>query len=384
MRGATEKTVLFVTNIPTPYRIPLLNVLRDQLAEMGYGLCVVFCATGYRRRKWTVDLADSRFDYEVLHSEGIAPGGNAERTVFLYGGLLRLFWARRPAVVIVPSFAMATVKAWLLHRARGVPYVIWSGSLRRPGERERAWRRWQRTLLARQAAGGVAYGTRARDYLAGLGLPEGRIEIAINTVDTSFFREETDRLRARRPAPEPGVLLCLGHLTRGKRVDLLLRALPSVVRARPDVRLEIVGEGPDRARLEALAARLGVAPWVRFEGFRQKAALPSYLARAACLLFPSTYDVWGLVLNEAMAAGVPCLASPHAGATRDLIEDGVTGCVVDFSDTARVAERIGWVLDHPAEATAMGRRARCKILRHATLERSAAGFVRAVEKVLAP
>ena len=82
---------------------------------------------------------------------------------------------------------------------------------------------------------------------------------------------------------------------------------------------------------------------------------------------------------EAMAAGVPCISSVHAGATVDLIEDGVTGFAVDFSDTQRVADKFAWLLDHPEEGNALGQRASRFISEQVNISKSAGGFVEAIQ-----
>ncbi|MDX1420585.1 MAG: glycosyltransferase [Rubricoccaceae bacterium] len=369
--------VLLVTNVPTPYRLPLFERLSAQLRAEGLRLTVVFSAEGYARRRWEVDLSACGFDHVVLASEGRRVGRTSERTMFLFRGLAREVRARRPAALIVPGFSVATVQAWWLSVTRGVPYLIWSGSTE--GRFGSPWRTWLRSRLARGAAAGVAYGSRAKAYLERLGLPPERVEIAVNTVDTSFFAEAVDAAR-RDAAPDDGLqtLTYIGYLSRRKGVEKVFDVVQTLAQERDDVVLDVVGDGDERAALEAYARAAGLADRVRFHGYQQREALPPFLARSRGLLFQTDFDIWGLVLNEAMAAGVPCLASVHAGATHDLVEDGVTGFAVDFADREAAAAKVRWLLDHPAEAAAMGQRARRHVAAHASLEASAAGFVRAV------
>ena len=118
-----------------------------------------------------------------------------------------------------------------------------------------------------------------------------------------------------------------------------------------------------------------------FEGFRQKSEVVEHLDRASCFLFPSEFDIWGLVLNEAMAAGLPCLASIHAGATADLIVDGVTRFAVDFIDSRKVSDLVEWILDNPREAKLIGDKASAFISEQATIQKSAVGFVGAISRL---
>lgn len=369
--------VLLVTNIPTPYRIPLFNELARQLECAGYALKVAFSATGYARRKWEIDLGECRFEYAILHGRKLRLG-SAENVVFGFPGLGRLIDCERPVVVVTSGFSPATTELWFRNLVRRTPYVIWSGAIDSPGRPISRLRRWQRTLLVRRAAGFVAYGSRARDYLVSLGAEEKRIHIGINAVDIGFFSRQVDKWRARVEKEDRHELLTIGAIAQGKRLDLLLKAAAVLSRSRSDFGIRFVGEGPERDRLETLTAELGLGKHVRFEGYCQKGEIPRFLAAATCFLFPSNYDIWGLVLVEAMAAGVPCIASIHAGATHDLIREGQTGFAMDFADSASVAERIAWILDNPAEAAGIGRAGRSFVEENVTLEVSARGFVDAI------
>jgi glycosyltransferase involved in cell wall biosynthesis len=372
--SSAGRKVLFVTNIPTPYRLPLFNEIADQLAVLGYGLKVVFAASGYARRRWSVDLGECRFEHEILGSRGVSLAGS-ESPSFWYAGLYALLRREQPAVTVVTGYSPATVKLWLRSLVIKTPYVIWSGTIASAQERIGLLRALQRRLLVRRAVGFVAYGSLARDYLVSIGARRECISVGINTVDTGFFRREVAALRR---APAPPECLCVGDLTERKRPDLALRAFAAASRDHPAALLTFVGDGPLRESLATLARELGVAERVQFAGFRQRAELPAFLARARCLVFPTGFDIWGLVLPEAMAAGVPCLASVHAGATHDLVIEGKTGFAVDFADTAVAAARLEWFLGHPAEAAALGDACRRHIEERANLQTSAAGFVAAI------
>jgi len=111
--------------------------------------------------------------------------------------------------------------------------------------------------------------------------------------------------------------------------------------------------------------------------------LPYYLSRSSCFVFPTTFDIWGLVLVEAMAAGLACIASLDAGATHDLIKDGQTGLAVDFSDPESVTDKLDWLLNHSDLCARMRQQAKSFIEERATIKKSAEGFITAIEKALA-
>ena len=377
-----SRLVLLVTNIPTPYRIPLFNEVARLLKEHGFLLKVVFGAWGYARRKWQIDADAFEFDYEILPSRRFYIGKN-ESVSLTYGGLFGVLRRERPMVTIITGYSLGTVKLWLRNLAVRTPYVIWSGAIETEGGRLSALRILQRRLLIRSAVGFLAYGSRAKRYLERLGAERDRIAVAINTVDTAFYRDRAVERRAGPDSSSGNTLLCLGDLSARKRVHLALRAVKHLSSLRQDFLLRVVGDGAERAALEGLARDLEISHLVQFDGYKQKDEVADVLASTRCLLFPTAFDIWGLVMVEAMAAGVPCIASVEAGATEDLIEDGVTGFAMDFSDVAAVAEKIAWLFDHPGDAHKMGGAASAFIRDNASVRRSAGGFLKAVKSVTA-
>lgn len=374
--------IILITNIPTPYRIPLFNELSRQLEDKGFRLKVIFGALGYPRRKWIIDMSECKFDYEVLSSKTI-PSSNPEKISFTYSGLYHIISRECPSVFITNGFSIAATKLWWRSLFKKTPYIIWSGAISRNNVHDSPVRRLQRKTLIKRASGFIAYGTKAKEYLTSLGAKEDRIEIGINTVDTDFFQNETRRIRSNMVREkEKRYLLYIGHLTRGKRIDRLFYALRELlIKYRGDFLLKLVGSGPEMDNLNNLANQLNIIRLISMEGFKQKEEIPEYIAEADCFLFPSEYDVWGLVLVEAMAAGLPCIASVHAGATHDLIKDGVTGFAMDFSETEKVAEKINWILDNPELSKNIGRNASCFAEKNVNIEKSALGFVKSITSV---
>ncbi|MGI0011389.1 MAG: glycosyltransferase family 4 protein, partial [Nitrosopumilaceae archaeon] len=217
------------------------------------------------------------------------------------------------------------------------------------------------------------------EYLVSMGASPDKVQIFINTVDTEFFTEATRRIRQHlTPIHDKKRLLYVGELSSRKNVINLLKIMQVLSRTRSDFVLDIVGDGEDGVLLKKYVHENRLTDFVEFHGYKQKPEIPFFMAGAHCFVFPTHFDIWGLVLNEAMVAGLPCLASVHAGATHDLIEDGVTGFAMDFSQTEKVAEKIGWLLENPNDAKQIGQNASRFIAEHASLEKSVSGFVKSI------
>lgn len=375
------KKVVIVTNVPNPYRIPLFNEIHSQLLGHGIELKVLFGSESYSRRKYKLNLAECSFTYGFLDSAKYNLG-NVEKTLFSYKKIIPVLKAENPDCVIMSGFSLGTTRLWFYSLFHKVKYIIWSGTIICKGKNDSLLRRLQRKILASGASGFIAYGTSATKYLQSLGIKKENINIAINTVDTTFFRNETAKLRKDRIADAKFHLTYIGYLSARKNVTRLLEIVKDLKMTRNDFILDVVGDGDDKPNLEKFVQMNGLSEFVCFHGFRQKAEIPVYLAKSSCFLFQTDFDIWGLVLNEAMAAGLPCLSSANAGATIDLIKEGETGFVIDFANKSEAVRRISWVLDNPEEAKRIGEKAKSFIDKEASLHVSAAGFVKAIVRSL--
>jgi len=381
MRRENSNKVFLITNIPTPYRIPLFNELDKQLEEKGLKLKVIFGSLGYRHRKWKIDLSECKFDFKILPSQCITLF-NHEKVLFTYRGLLRLIKKENPKIVIANAFSIATTKIWLYSWFRRIRYIIWSGAIESKKRPDSKLRKIQRKLLIKRAGGFIAYGKRAKEYLINLGASPEKVEIGINTVDNDFFQRGVEKYRSTlEKRNSKKILLYVGYLVKRKRLDLLLKAIKILATKRDDFILKIVGDGTEKENLIKLVGYLGIARFVSFEGYKQKEELIKYYGEADCFLFPTDFDIWGLVLMEAMAAGLPCIVSFNSGATHDLIIHSNNGIIINFAQLEEVADKINWLLSNPDKAKEIGRRAANLIANCATIGISCGGFLRAILQI---
>lgn len=164
-------------------------------------------------------------------------------------------------------------------------------------------------------------------------------------------------VRPLAPRSEVPLIVHLGRLKAYKSVDVLLRAMPKVLAQHPTARLAIVGQGPDRPRLERMSWSLGLARSVRFYGYLERTLRDRLLAQAWLAVCPSAFEGYGLVCVEANARSVPVIAANVPG-LRDSVSDGVTGVLVPHGDAGRLAEEMSSLIDDPARREAMGRAGR--------------------------
>jgi glycosyltransferase involved in cell wall biosynthesis len=161
---------------------------------------------------------------------------------------------------------------------------------------------------------------------------------------------------------DPPRLACVGRLARDKGFDLAVRALAEVIRRYPSARLCLAGDGPERASLAALATRLGVAHAVDFPGWSDRSAqlarVFDLISNSTIIVVPSRWmEPFGLAALHAAQCGRPVVAS-RTGGLLDIVEDGVTGLLVEREDAAGLASAICALLSGPDRTREMGLAAR--------------------------
>ena len=223
------------------------------------------------------------------------------------------------------------------------------------------WKESAKSLLIPTLFDSAITGGRAhRRYLDQLGFSSHRIARFYDVVDNSSLAAETAALRLRPPQelalPRP-YFLYVGRLAAEKNVGGLVAAWIAYRESGGTWPLVLVGDGPEAASLRTLVGASRFADDGHFAGHRSSHELPLFYAFAGCFVLPSTREPWGLVVNEAMAAGLPVIVSTRCGCAEDLVEPSGNGFVFDPADPAQLAARLHAVSGlTPEHLDAMGRR----------------------------
>lgn len=227
---------------------------------------------------------------------------------------------------------------------------------------------------------------RARAWLlpASQELATRLVELGANADQVRLERVGVDlrKLAFHVPSREPRQkLVTLARLVAKKGIDDALRALARLPRR---VRYDVLGDGPERARLEALARELGLSGRVRFHGWRSRAEALARLQEADLLLAPSVVTQSGereaipSAILEAMALGVPVVSTRHAGIP-ELIADGVSGMLVAERSPTALAARLRFLLESPGEREQLACNARAVVARAHDLDTQTARLVATYE-----
>ena len=286
----------------------------------------------------------------------------------------------RPKVVLVPGYyTLPAIAAALWARFHGRSSVLMSETTAFDHRRVRA-REWMKKLLIRALFQWAVTGGKAHvRYLRQFGFPRRRIVGCYDVVDNDVISRGVAEAQAsgcHDRTSQPSFLF-VGRLAEEKNVAGLLRSWVAYRDAGGTWPLVLAGDGPLRLELEELAHRSRWGHEVTFPGLKSLRELIPFYAAAGCFVLPSTREPWGLVVNEAMAAGVPVLVSRRCGCREDLVAEGENGFSFDpgneVSLSALLARMEGLA---PAERTAMGRRSEEIISRY-----TPRGFGRAIASI---
>jgi glycosyltransferase involved in cell wall biosynthesis len=196
----------------------------------------------------------------------------------------------------------------------------------------------------------------ARELTANGGVPADRIEILPCALDEIWQRQYSLRDGEPVATAGPPALLTVARLAKSEKykgIDSVIRALPDVARQHPDVAYDVVGDGDDRARLEAIAREAGVSDRVRFRGRLWPDELAAAYRDCTFFVMPSSKEGFGIVFLEAALFGKPSVAGNHGG-TPEVVEDGVTGMLVDREDIPGVSRAIRLLLSDNRLRARMG------------------------------
>ncbi|MBZ5653926.1 MAG: glycosyltransferase family 4 protein [Acidobacteriia bacterium] len=343
-----RKTVI-ITEIIAPYRIPVFNTLARCT---GVDLHVIFLAeTDRTLRQWRIYTDEILFSHEVLPSW--------RWRAWIHNFLVnRRLWsalnAANPQTILCGGYNyLAYWEALWWARWRNVRFVLWTESNQHDKRSGLAGVEWLKRYFVRSCNAFVVPGKSSFDYLRTLGASDHAIFTAPNAVDGAFFATQAEEVK-RQPAAfrerfglPRRFILFVGRLVREKGVFDLIQAYAKLGSdLRSEVGLVFAGDGASKEALAEQAKQIepGV---ICFPGFVQREDLAGLYGLAEALTLPTHSDPWGLVVNEAMACGLPIVVTNVAGCASDLVVEGWNGCVVPPADPSRLSAAIRSLLSQP-------------------------------------
>jgi len=357
--------VAWLTNAPSGDQIDLLTAFA---ASPEVDLKVIYCSS--HSVKGDIDACAPNGRGISLNGWQIPwPKGG----FFLNPSIITTLTRSPCEVLIISGYAHPTMQLAMLVRVlQKKPWVLFA---ERPGLNKRNyWGRFARKLamfMVRSANGVIATGHLAREAFA------LQLGPTANVFSLPYLIDHNDFLSIGRnhkvPSRTVSFMTC-AELVPRKGLDVLIKAFQHAAQSNSDIGLTIVGDGTERQNLGA-SIKDEYRERITFRGAVPYSERAKVFAEADVFIHAARHDGWGVVIQEALAAGLPVIGTRQTGAAYDLVEDGKNGFLIDAEDVVTLAQRIIWFADHREEITRFRDQARATVAR-LTPEWGAAELVR--------
>ena len=369
-----------------PYHMARTAAAADHFKKSGYTVVAIELCDQEETRDWKIDRLKLPFKLITL-----APGCKLPDKSLAIAGMSsrlgRLLADIVPEVVVVAGYDRPEMRAALKwgEKNRKITVLMSESKF---GDRPRPfWKRWILKRILSRVDAALVSGTRSLEYFVAHDMPRERIFGHYGAVDNAFFIKKSHeaRLKNDRPPyiPAGNYFIASSRLIEErknlKRMFLAYAKYRGMTKGEP-WQLVVCGDGEDRHILEEFVKKNSIKGII-FSGFQQVERLAGYYAYAGCFVHAAVREPWGLVVNEAMASGLPVLVSDRCGCACDLVKQGVNGFIFD---PFNVDELAGLMLKmaslSPAERAAMGDASQ-KIIDDWSPERFADGLWKALTSV---
>jgi glycosyltransferase involved in cell wall biosynthesis len=360
---------------PYPVKLPLFDIVCTKTD----GIVLFSSKYSIEHPEWNIDeiLEQVRFKYRFLP-------GFAIRGTHIRPSVLWYLWRYKPDVIVAGDFFLQTLFALIYACLFRSKILIHSNATRQTGVMH-AKRKWFRQWLVRHCDGFIAASSETKKYLCELGAKPDTVFISIQTIDVHRWKQlvEEEKKSQDNLKSELGlndkVIIYVGRLVSFKGVHLLIEAFHRVAEMIHNVSILLVGGGSEEAKLKEYCKQKNLSEKIKFVGYKQPRELPQYYAVADLFVFPTLGEPFGLIVNEALASGLPVICSPFAGAA-ELIQEGENGYIVDPRDTKKLSEVLATVLtdENLLQSLKLGA---LDSIENFTIEKSAEQFLKAIEFV---
>jgi glycosyltransferase involved in cell wall biosynthesis len=368
-----------LTNIPSPYRRSMWNSYSEL---SGITIDVYYCSQRESDRRWRVGEPKSfTGNIEEIFLKGI--------TFFRYfhinPGIIKL--AKNYDIWVIGGYSTpSAILLILLCLILNKPYVIVFDGInpKKLKENENPLKFLLKKLLVRKCSAFFANGQVGRLYGLKLGVSEEKIYNQYLSVDLKKFmvglpskKAVRNKIREDYRIPADAFLiLFIGRLIKKKGVLDLIEAFNNLSSKNPDYYLMIIGDGALRGNVQTLA---NANEKLKYIGFIDYDEIWKYYYASDVFVLPTYDDPWGLVINEALACGLPTVTTTSAGAYLDLVEDGVTGFLYDAGDKAKLTDLLLKVRQYDMQLFYENA---IKTISSWSLDNSKASFAKMIKKIV--
>jgi glycosyltransferase involved in cell wall biosynthesis len=308
-----------VTNIPAPYRLPVYEALA---ADSQIELKVFFCSGREPDREW--DLRDANFEQVFLRERFISFRGRFIHFNFDVWSALRAY---SPDVVVTTGFNPTHLLAYMYTRRYGAKHVVMTDGTFDSEQLYSKFHRWIRRKVYAKTQTFIGASKGSLDLYRSYKIDERRLFKSHLCANNTAFRIASTQTK------NYDFIFC-GRFIALKNPLFALQVAQQVSRQLcRKISIIFVGAGEMASEIRAMAATMSADVEVTFPGFARQDELPHLYGSSRIFMFPTQWDPWGVVANEACAAGLPVLVTPDAGSAGELIHDGENGFVLPLNLT---------------------------------------------------
>jgi glycosyltransferase involved in cell wall biosynthesis len=367
-----------VTNFVAPYRLPVYEALRDRVGKMRIFASVPTTASGLWPNEYgTLDVTVQR-QWTLKGVQRHPYAFEEPLDVLVPYDTLWLLQRYKPDVVVSSEIGLRTAQALVYRRLRpATRLIVWATVSEHTEYARGAVRMALRRWILPRADAVVVNGESGARYVRRYGLSENNLW----RIPQAHGLADVGTLPLRREPSDAHRLLYVGQLVERKGLLPFVSVVARWAAAHPDRRIEfwLVGQGPLRAAIEAFPVPPNLD--LRCVGSEQPARLAGIYGQGGIFAFPTLADEWGLVVNEAMAAGLPVLGSLFSQSVEELVRDGIEGWLFRPNQPEEVYQAIDRALTASTEVLDDMRRAARERVQRLTPEFVADRFVHVIKYV---
>lgn len=334
--------IVIISNIPAPYRVAFFEYVTEHLQQ--YEITILYSARQQQNREWSIErekLQNSVF----LKSKTIRIKRRYDdKYIQIPYNLTTELNRLAPDIVVASEYNPVSIRTMQWCKKHHRKYISWTDGTLYAERNIIFLQRLFRKYIIQKADACLASSSKSREAQMAYGANQKKCFISSLTVDIDQYLIEGKNREGKR-------LLLVGSLIQRKGIDLLLKALVHVEQV---YELHIVGEGPEREALKTQIDALQLGKKVRFHGFQQGDTLREIYAESDIFILPTREDCFGLVILEAMCAGLPVISSKYADGAYDLVIEGETGYIIDPNQSEQFAAVISQLLGDKERMKTMG------------------------------
>ena len=362
------KKVVIITNIMAPYRVDLFNYISKTYTN--YDITVIYSTHNEDNREW--EQEEIKHKFIILKSKTIKLKSNGDyKYIHLPIDILKQLNKIEPDIIIGSEYNPTIILSYIYSKLNRKKFISWSDGTLNSEQDINFLQRTVRGIICKNSDALIASSSKTKEAQIRYGAKSNKIFVSYLTIDINKYIIEKNRWGNKK-------LLYVGRLVELKGLDLLLKALSNIKKI---FELTIVGSGDIEHELKILSEELHISDRVKFVGFKQREELVKIYKESDIFILPTKRDCFGLVISEAMCAGLPVLCSRYADGVYDLIDEGKGGKIIDPMNVDEFAKSIEKFLSDEDYIKQMGMYNQEKI-KSFSIEKVSIDYIRAIESVI--